>query len=469
MLRHCVLRQLSSSRKQLVEPSSVIACWVIHICAQLQARLTRCRYDIQACQEQFLSYQHSRSFVFAVQSSANMHLLVRNTILIGLAGFGYVALWKFASDNGTFALMRAVSSQNRLPGTGEQYATEFTRWLWLDELLRSLITIFWPMVNGTQPGSSLMCFYFAGQGIVAWILTALEGQRRPNKESWTMVSLTTAYGLLFQGLGIGIIGPIFFAFSPLGDRATTSALAYHKTDIDAMIPATIGGIIIPTILMSLHAPTTVSIEQKVDLIRLWQFFPLLFRLGQRVWTSFVFVRLDSYRDELAEKSPRMQRRAFRRVYIFGLCCVAITHISTLIVSTISLLFPTLFADYHPVDFHPTNLFIPVSPFSGKQAGTVGQGAHWFLQWDMILMFCTYLVWAYFATIKVVSPNSGVVSASLISRLAGWSILFGPMGAALLAIWERDDIIFEVEEQKLKSRKLTANELAAISEAQIKKN
>lgn len=397
-----------------------------------------------------------------------MHLVVRNTIFIGLAALGYVALWKFASDNGTFALMRAVSLRNRLPGTGEEYATEFTRWRWLDEFLRSLVTIFWPMVNGTRPGSSLMCFYFAGQGIVAWILTALEGQRRPNKENWTVISLTTAYGLLFQGLGIGIIGPLFLAFSPLGDRATSRVTVHHKTDVDAMIPATIGGIIIPTVLMSLHAPTTVSVEQKVDFIRLWQFFPLLFRLGQRVWTSLVFVRLDSYRDELAEKSPRTQRRAFRRVYIFGLCCAAITHIGTLVVSIMSLLFPTFFTKDISAQFHPTNLFVPVSPFSGKQASTVGEGAHWFLQWDMTIMFLTYLVWAYFAAVKVIYPNSGVFSAPLILRLAGWSLLFGPMGAAMLAIWERDDTIFQVEEQRVKSRKLSAEELASIAQAGGKK-
>ncbi|KAI4746408.1 hypothetical protein E4T50_03268 [Aureobasidium sp. EXF-12298] len=396
-----------------------------------------------------------------------MHLVVRNTILIGLAAYGYVALWKFASDNGTFALMRQSSSQNRLPGTGEEYATEFTRWRWLDEFLRSLLTLFWPMVNGTRPGSSLMCFYFAGQGIVAWILTALEGQRRLNKDNWRVVSLTTAYGLLFQGLGIGVVGPIFFLFSPLGDKSTSPVLVHHKTDVDAIIPATIGGIIVPTILMSLHAPTVISFEQKIDLIRLWQFFPLLFRLIQRAWSSFFLVQLKTYRDELAEKSPRNQRQALRRVYIFGLCCAAIPHIGTIAISMISLLFPKFFANNIAAQFHPANLFIPVSPFSGKQAGSVGEGAHWFLQWDMTLMFLTYLVWAYFAVVKVIYPKSGVFSTSLLVRLAGWSLLFGPMGAALLAIWERDDIVFKVEEQKIKSRKAPAAEFASLSQTDNK--
>lgn len=320
------------------------------------------------------------------------------------------------------------------------------------------------MVNGTRPGSSLMCFYFAGQGIVAWILTALEGQRRLNKDNWRIVSLTTAYGLLFQSLGIGIFGPIFLTFAPLGDVVTSPVLVHHKTDVDAIIPATIGGIVIPTILMSLHAPTIISLEQKIDLVRLWQFFPLLFRLVQRAWSSFFLVRHTTYRDELAEKSPRNQRQALRRVYIFGLCCAAIPHIGTIVVSSISLLFPTFFTNNISAQFHPANIFIPVSPFSGKQAGTVGEGAHWFLQWDMTLMFLTYLVWVYFAVIKVVCPKSGVFSTSLLLRLAGWSLLFGPMGAALLAIWERDDIVFEAEEQKIKSRKGSTAEFAAFSEA-----
>ncbi|CAD0088068.1 unnamed protein product [Aureobasidium vineae] len=396
-----------------------------------------------------------------------MHLIVRNAVLIGLAVFGYIALWQFASKNGTFGLMKADSSKNRLPGTGEEYTTEFTRWNWLDKFLRSLLTLFWPMVNGTRPGSSLMCFYFAGQGIVAWILTALEGQRQLNKNSWRVTSLTTAYGLLFQGLGIGVIGPIFLAFSPVGEQSTSHVFVNHKTDIDAIIPATIGGIIVPTILMSLHAPTIVSLEQKVDLIRLWQFFPLLFRLGQRVWTSYVLVRLGTYKDELAEKSPKNQRRAFRRVYIFGLCCAAVPHVSTIAVSITSLLFPTFFANNIPAEFHPINLFIPISPFSGKQAGTVGEGAHWFLQWDMTLMFLTYLVWAYFAVVKVIYPSSGVLSTSLLLRLAGWSLLFGPMGAAMLAIWERDDIVFEAEEQKMKSRKISPEEVAALAQTRNK--
>ncbi|KAG9595461.1 hypothetical protein KCU77_g1834, partial [Aureobasidium melanogenum] len=396
-----------------------------------------------------------------------MHLVVRNTILIGLAAFGYVALWKFASDNGTFTLMRRSSSQNRLPETGEGYATEFTRWRWLDEFLRSLLTLFWPMVNGTRPGSSLMCFYFAGQGIVAWILTALEGQRQLNKDNWRVVSLTTAYGLLFQGFGIGVVGPIFFLFSPLGDKSTSPVLVHHKTDVDAIIPATIGGIIVPTILMSLHAPTIISFEQKTDLIRLWQFFPLLFRLIQRAWSSFFLVQLKTYRDELAEKSPRNQRQALRRVYIFGLCCAAIPHIGTIAISTISLLFPKFFANNIAAQFHPANLFIPVSPFSGKQAGSVGEGAHWFLQWDMTLMFLTYLVWAYFAVVKVIYPKSEVFSTSLLLRLAGWSLIFGPMGAALLAIWERDDLVFNAQEQSIKSRKAPTAEFASLSQAENK--
>ncbi|KAI5198087.1 hypothetical protein E4T38_07688 [Aureobasidium subglaciale] len=386
------------------------------------------------------SSPRTTTFVDRVWSVMNMHLFVRNTSLIALAVFGYVALWKFATDNGTFSLMR----------TGEKYATEFTQWRTLDIFLKSLLTLFWPMVNGTQPGSSLMCFYFAGQGIAAWILTAIEGQRRGHKDNSRLISFTAAYGLLFQALGIGIVGPVFFAFSPLGDRSTSAVLTRYTAEINAIIPATIGAIIIPTILMSLHAPTAISLEHKIDLIRLWQFFPLLFRLCQRVWSSFVLVRITSYRDEIAEKNPETQRRAFGRVYIVGLCCAAVPHISTVVASLTALLCPTFFAT--PTAFHPVNLFVPVSPFSGHQASTVGQGAHWFLQWDMTLMFSTYLIWAYFANIEVIYPASGVISSSLVLRIIAWSLLFGPMGAALLATWERDDFVLNALEHKIKSRK-----------------
>jgi hypothetical protein len=88
---------------------------------------------------------------------------------------------------------------------------------------------------------------------------------------------------------------------------------------------------------------------------------------------------------------------------------------------------------------------------------------------MTLMFLTYLVWAYFTAVKVIYPKSVLFSAPLILRLAGWSLLFGPMGAAMLAIWERDNIVFEVEEQRVKSRKLSPEELASLSQAESKKN
>ena len=133
----------------------------------------------------------------------------------------------------------------------------------------------------------------------------------------------------------------------------------------------------------------------------------------------------------------------------------------------SLFFPSFFAGNLATEFHPWNLFVPVSPLSGAQARTVGEGAHWFLQWDMILMFCTYLVWAYFADIKVKYPDSGVVSPQLFLRLLGRSLLFGPMGAALLAMWERDDVVFDAEEQKIESRKGMAAKIASFSKTEYK--
>lgn len=393
------------------------------------------------------------------------HLFIRNTIFILLAAYGYYALWAFAGKNGTFSLMREWSSQNRLPGTGETYKTTFTRWKWLDEYLRSLLTLFWPMVNGTHPGSSLMCFYFAGQGIAAWILTVLEGARRINKANWKVVSFTITYGLLFQGLGIGVVGPLFLAFTPLGDRWTSSVLVHRNSEVDAIIPATIGGVIIPTIAMSLHAPTVISLEQKVNLIRLWQFFPLIFKLGHHIWVSFISVWIDSYNDRLPGMDPVGQRSAFWRVYTFGLTCAAVTHLGTIA----ALLFPGIFVPAISADFSFANIFIPVLPFSNVKAGNVSTGAHWFLQWDMTLMFCSYLVWAYFADIRVKYPDSGVISISLVSRLMWWVVLFGPIGSALVAFWERDDRRFKDEEERIQTRSAMAANLASFPETEYKED
>lgn len=376
-----------------------------------------------------------------------MHLLVRNAILILLTAYGYQALWSFASANGLFSLMRASASQNRLPETNETYHTTFTHIAWLDSYLKSLLTLFWPMVNGSRPGSSLMCFYFGGQGTVVWILTLLEGLRRPDQGTWRVVTFTTIYGLLLQGLGIGVVGPIFLTFSPLEFKSKRNVWRHYSANIAGIIPAVTVGVILPTVLMSLHYPTVISAEVKTYFIRFWQFFPAICCPILYLWSN-VAKRLNKVNNDLPNKKTlQIRHDALRRVYKFGLCCAAIPHIGTITVSLMAYMFPHLFADGVATQFHPANLFVPVSPFSGAQAESVGQGAHWFLQWDMILMFCTYMVWAYFAYIKVKYPRSGVFSFVTMFWMVGQSLVVGPMGAALLAVWERDEYEFDIEVAK----------------------
>ena len=106
--------------------------------------------------------------------------LVPSLILLG----GY-CLHVFSEANGLFPQIVSYRSMTTLPTPTTWSATSFpetfTGYDPPDGLLSTLLVFFWPLVDGENPGASLISFLFAGQAVAVWTAVVLEGSRKGNR------------------------------------------------------------------------------------------------------------------------------------------------------------------------------------------------------------------------------------------------------------------------------------------------
>ena len=103
------------------------------------------------------------------------------------------------------------------------------------------------------------------------------------------------------------------------------------------------------------------------------------------------------------------------------------------------LFPVLFSRTYLPQLQPTQVFLPVNPFNTHaHAKTLADGALWFLQWDFYTGVAATLVWGL---TLLRGSNGGKLSATAILKSAFLSLVLGPAGAAVAAVWERDERVF----------------------------
>lgn len=243
---------------------------------------------------------------------------------------------------------------------------------------------------------------------------------------------------------MGIVGPIFL----IVDLMTSPSRRPQAGDLDIdlhelqSLPYSITiGLIIPTFLMSLPAPTYLSEQQKANLVRLWQLFPILSNFTQFLLSRILRLTNPTTTNSSSRGKPlKSQMNAARRVYVFGIACSAIAHIAALSISLSAYLFPSLFSLKVVRFLQPGYVFVPTSPFSNAKVGSIGEGAHWFLQWDDIMMCSAYLLWACAINGNVVrGGRRGIIN---LLRFVAASLLVGPGGAAMLAMWEVEEDVHD---------------------------
>lgn len=261
---------------------------------------------------------------------------------------------------------------------------------------------------------------------------------RSNKRP-LIISSTTIFGLLFQAVGMAVVGPIFLFFhlttSPTLSKLTNVSLDIDAHEISAVPFSTVTGYIIPTILMSLHAPTYISFEQKTNLVRLWQIFPVLCYISQHFWKYLFSLHPTS------TSNLHFRLQTLNRVYSFGIWCAAATHLGTWSISLLAYFFPTLFASGIAHRLVPKAVFLPPMPWWNVRADSIATGSHWFLQWDEILACSMYLLWACSLYLEAKKQAGRTTAISEVLGLVFSALLVGPAGAVLVALQGRDDIAF----------------------------
>jgi hypothetical protein len=195
--------------------------------------------------------------------------------------------------------------------------------------------------------------------------------------------------------------------------------------------ATTVGLIIPTILMALPSPEWTTSAQHNAFIALWQPFPLWIAISQSFLQFFA---------PSTSQTATNSMKSLRRLYTFSIAVSALTHLTILLIS----LNPGFFVKYSMLPasaehaLNPTTLFLSRSPFNTKDV-SLRQGCLNLLQYDVLFACGSSLLYG----LVEINHGSPAGAGTILKRLGLFvvlGLLIGPGGAAVAAIWERDEAV-----------------------------
>lgn len=193
--------------------------------------------------------------------------------------------------------------------------------------------------------------------------------------------------------------------------------------------------------MTLPAPSILSYETKQLLTAIQQFWPLSIYLAQKILETIA----QSVDPMLSLRTERQKRdetvKYMRRAYLFALASSALGHMAYTSFGLTAWLFPSLLSSKLRHQLAPENFLIPVNPFADVKASNLADGALWFLQWDLIIGVLSTLIWAIAVRLSMSGrvDRFGAWIRALV-KYGGISFVVGPVGAAVIAIWGRDEIV-----------------------------
>jgi hypothetical protein len=264
-------------------------------------------------------------------------------------------------------------------------------------------------------------------------------------KTYLFYSVTT-FGLVMQNVGFAATVPAFLALylwtSPAVERPSVENLWIDPNQLAALPVSLLLGLFVPSIAMSLPAPSVISISQKQSLCAFWQAFPLWVYFVQQA----VVMLISMVAPADSKPTPVEKNKAFVKslngVYMFGIGCSTLGHIGTWSISLLAMLSPGLFASGVDELLHPSNVFLNTSPFSGAKAANIADGVKWFLQWDLLVGSAAMLLWAIALRVQAETVRSSLSAyLSQFTFLLLVSAVIGPSGAAVMALWARDELVF----------------------------
>ncbi|KAM0270617.1 hypothetical protein ACHAQH_009377 [Verticillium albo-atrum] len=204
-----------------------------------------------------------------------------------------------------------------------------------------------------------------------------------------------------------------------------------QTTVEAMLH----GYIIPTILPALPSPTIISCDSQQIFLAIWQAFPFWVSVSHLILATGA--RMFRFVSQPDDASPAATIESLRRVYRATLKYTCLIHFGILALAV----FPQLRPAVHGGSFYGRigllDMFVPSSSIWPKHIETMAEGSLKLLQYNL---YCAGGAISILVSYMAYSINGPDMAAGL--KTAGGllrrSVVAGPGGAVLWALWDRDE-------------------------------
>ncbi|KFY64528.1 hypothetical protein V496_03178 [Pseudogymnoascus sp. VKM F-4515 (FW-2607)] len=301
---------------------------------------------------------------------------------------------------------------------------------------------YWPVVTGATPELSLFGVYMGGQLLSCLALVVIEGERKGN--AWGPIGFPTIWATSWVFIPFGFVQPVHnlvhVLFSRIGrakGQADANAISANAKRI-ALLPVSLTlGYIIPSFVVCLPSPEVVSHHSRQGFLIAWQFFAIWTAVSQFILTGLVSDNKINRLLGIGESPQRKAATALRYTYNFVLVVTGLTH-SLILVFGLCHAFIQSYSPETANQLHPLLIFQPISPFLNEKLDAFERGILSLLQHDTYFAGASSLIWALYLYSNV---KPGVTFAALVGKATVFTVLFGPCGAALAVMKERDETVF----------------------------
>lgn len=259
------------------------------------------------------------------------------------------------------------------------------------------------------------------------------------------------WGVFVQNATYAVIMPNWcIAYLSTSRMVSSRRVSDFLVDVPNLVGIAISmilGYILPTVLMSLPAPSIIDYDLKQWLMTFWQFFPIWVSVVQGV-VPYLVPRTGEASG--APNAPVL--RSMRALYVGLLTTAGIGQASTMTLMATSKFFPSLFAPKFVGVFNPSNVFLPAAISPSFKMPSIGAGALLLLQYDQLIGSTSMALWS--TVLFVNTYRNGATNQSLALMIVGGVLMMaltGPLGYATACIWARDELIFaeaEVDGKKV---------------------
>ena len=262
-----------------------------------------------------------------------------------------------------------------------------------------------------------------------------------------MVNRTTLFGLGVAIIGYACVAPLWFALhlwvSPAVNNPKDYQLIVNTPAKLAVAPISILiGFGLPSVIMTLPAPSILSFETKQTWTAIQQGWPIWIGLTHFLLSTLAIIA-DQRATILTEKDKRAKTiKYLRRAYAFSILSSTGSYLAGLSLSLLAYAFPVLFSSTYLPQLQPRQVYWPVLPFGDHKVTVLADGALWFLQWDLIIAVAANLVWGL--SLRVASKKEKASLGQLIVdaiKIVVITLMLGPTATATVALWARDELVF----------------------------